>query len=61
MGAGGAGAGRTLAKIMIITRRIIAPMKNPPRAAFHADGGAVAIIYYNKTKSSKGAAARSAK
>ena len=55
IGPGGEGAGRTLAKMMMITRRIIAPTKNPPRPAFHelvgaGAGGAATAIYYNKTK-----------
>jgi hypothetical protein len=52
IGPGGAGAGRTLAKTMMTTRRIIAPIKNPFKPAAHALVGADAAstIYYNKTK-----------
>jgi len=55
IGPGGEGAWRTFAKMIISTRRISAPMKNPPIPAFHGlvgagAGGAAAAIYYNKTK-----------
>jgi hypothetical protein len=48
-------AGRTFAKIMIIMRRIMAPIKIPPSPAFQGlMGGGVNIavedIYYNKRK-----------
>jgi hypothetical protein len=41
--------------MMMITKRTIAPIKNPPIPAFHGfmgtgSGTAASAIYYNKTK-----------